>query len=71
MKDRIETGWEVLRLANKTLHCVPFQDIKPHRLHPKCECNPYLELDENLVEFYIHNSFDGREKFETGERKTS
>ena len=50
-------------------HVVPINDLKSHvTVGRQCWCNPKLEEDGALI---IHNSADGREKFETGERKRS
>lgn len=52
-----------------TFEVVPKWDIGVHVAGagtPMCSCNP--RLDEGLI---VHNSWDGREAFETGERKVS
>jgi hypothetical protein len=47
----------------------PVGDLREHVVDgTPCWCNPkYLEEDG----IWVHNSMDGREKFETGERKFS
>lgn len=35
-----------------------------------CWCNPTVEPEED-GEIVVHNSADGRERYETGERKSS
>ena len=49
-------------------HVLPEDELDIHSLTNLCWCKP--KLDE---EFWIatHNSIDGREKFESGERKYS
>ena len=59
-------------------HIVPVNDLKDHDLGilehsvtkeymPHCWCDPVKD-EEGLI---IHNSMDGRESFETDERKLS
>jgi len=48
-------------------HIYPMGDLRDHQISKKCWCSPKVE-DGSLV---IHNSMDGREAFETGERKPS
>ena len=50
----------------EALHIMPIGDLRDHSDDKKCWCNPVY--DDGL---YIHNAMDGREKFETGERKYS
>ena len=45
-------------------HCYPINDTYEHQMSMKCPCMP-IE-DDGIV---IHNSFDGREAYETGKRK--
>jgi hypothetical protein len=50
-------------------HVYPINDLREHITDGvECWCRPEYDEDENLV---IHNSADGREQFETGERKFS
>lgn len=50
-----------------TTHVYPINDLRHHELDgEKCWCKPQEE--DGVI---IHNSMDGREKYETGERKTS
>ena len=50
-------------------HVYPLNDLRKHiTVGRTCWCNPTVEEDGALI---IHNSADGREKFETGERKKS
>lgn len=46
---------------------IPQGDIKEHEMYPGCSCRPVQ--DEINLNLWIHNSFDGREAYETGERK--
>lgn len=48
------------------LNIIPINDLRNHIENEKCWCRP---MEGNG--FLIHNSMDGREKFETGERKLS
>lgn len=57
-------------MCNELLHVVPVDDLRDHStdVRKPCWCNPEHDEENNLV---VHNSMDGREKFETGERKMS
>jgi len=50
-------------------HVIPVDDTKPHETTENCWCAPVR--DDEPPYALIHNSADGREKFETGERKPS
>ena len=47
----------------------PVNDIRPHIDNELCWCKPVVDDEEPTV--LIHNAMDGREAFETGERKPS
>ncbi len=50
----------------ETWHCYPVDDLREHVLEGgTCWCNPVPDADEPTV--WVHNSMDGREKYETGE----
>ena len=51
------------------LHLVPINDLREHDLTITCWCRPTHDEEEPNV--IVHNSMDGREAFETGERKPS
>jgi len=55
-------------LGDIVTHVVPLYDSRKHELTAECWCEPELDF-EYLVA--VHHSADGREKFETGERKVS
>lgn len=65
-----EYGWETaVVLFNErphTQHLLPCGDLHAHRLDPSCWCCPVE--DEEAAGFWIHNSADGREAYETGKR---
>lgn len=51
------------------IHVYPTNDLREHDTSSlDCWCNPEFDNRNNLV---IHHSMDGREAFETGERKPS
>lgn len=53
------------------LHVVPQNDLKDHVCNRmKCWCLPVLVDDEKCY-IVVHNSMDGRENYETGERLPS
>lgn len=49
-------------------HVLPIGDLCEHEESQNCWCNPIHDDDYPII---IHNALDGREKFETGERKPS
>lgn len=50
------------------IHIVPLYDMRKHELTAECWCEPELDFEHLIA---THHSADGREKFETGERKVS
>jgi hypothetical protein len=55
-----------MALADENLmHVMPLDDLREHQLTLECWCRPVLD------EVVIHNSMDGREEYERGERKRS
>lgn len=50
------------------IHVVPVNDIRDHYASADCWCEPELD-EESEVPVYIHNPGDGRDKYESGERK--
>lgn len=65
MTTGILTDWAVLTLP-AGINVLPVDDSGYHSPHRLCRCKP--EFDSGVI---VHNSFDGREPFETGERKVS
>ena len=51
------------------IHVIPINDLREHDATKECWCKPIEDVECNNV--WIHNSMDGREKFETGERLLS
>ena len=58
-------GWS-LEPCDNGLHCVPVGDTQDH-MGEDCPCGAVRD-DMGIL---VHNSFDGREAFEEGERKPS
>lgn len=52
------------------VHVVPLNDLREHDLNGSCWCKPTLDNTE-ASPIWIHHAMDGREAFETGERKPS
>lgn len=52
------------------VHVVPLNDLREHQTHGSCWCKPTLDNTE-AKPIWIHHAMDGREAFETGERKPS
>lgn len=48
-------------------HVVPNCDMRRHQLDPSCWCQPVE--DEEQANLWAHNSLDGREKYEQGDRR--
>ena len=48
-------------------HIIPLNDLRPHEPEMTCWCRP--EINEDNVA--VHHSMDGREAFETGQRRPS
>jgi hypothetical protein len=50
-------------------HCYPTNDLREHLTSGEnaleCPCNPTFDPEYNVI---YHNSFDGREEYETGQR---
>lgn len=50
------------------VHVVPLNDCGEHEFKTTCPCHPVFDDEDG---FWTHNSFDGREAFENGDRKLS
>ena len=61
---KTSAGWEIY-VAFGSSHVIPADDDIAHIISWDCGCHP--QADENGIA--IHNSADGREAFERGERK--
>lgn len=59
---------------DRIYHVYPVSDLREHDTTcvkvSRCWCNPVLQIEDEGV-IIVHNSMDGREAFETGERKPS
>lgn len=58
----------MIATPNDIYHVVPIDDLREHStdIDKPCWCKP--REDDGVM---VHNSMDGREKYETGERKPS
>lgn len=52
-----------------TIHVAPINDLYPHDSTEFCKCDPFMDEDDDETTIVVHNSFDGREAYETGQRK--
>jgi len=53
-------------------HVYPLTDLREHDLTADCWCRPETkEYSDRAGLVVVHNSMDGREAFERGERKPS
>jgi hypothetical protein len=46
------------------IHVLPVNDIAPHTERDTCPCAPVIEYEDG-EKVVIHNSWDGREEWET------
>jgi hypothetical protein len=56
------------------IHCVPNNDLREHITGKAvtCWCQPEIQTAIDVDGYIVvHNSLDGREKYESGERKVS
>jgi hypothetical protein len=56
-------------IMGKDKHIVPEDECDDHSFTLKCPCQPKRDLEDPYI--VTHNSYDGREAFERGERKPS
>jgi hypothetical protein len=59
----------LLASTDTEIHVTPVDDLRPHDYTSKCWCRPVEDVAE--PDMLMHNSLDGREAFETGERLVS
>lgn len=50
------------------LHVIPLNDLREHDVSPTCWCRPTPDEEHDL---FVHHSLDGREAYETGEKRLS
>jgi len=48
------------------MHCVPFDDLKPHYMDQDGTCWCHPTEDNERADFWGHHSMDGREAYEDG-----
>lgn len=63
-EEEISFALNFTKKAMEQLNIIPINDLKEHIENINCWCRPTIEDD-----ILIHHSMDGREKFETGEKK--
>lgn len=63
--------WALQRDMYGGLHATPEADTYDHPLMLECWCHPVLDITDDGHAVVMHNSADGREAFERGERKFS
>jgi hypothetical protein len=59
--------WVVIDTKSAGRHIMPEDEVEIH-IPSNCTCG--VQFDDE-ADSYIHDAFDGREKFERGERKPS
>ena len=52
---------------DERVHIVPENDLREHLVNKDCWCNP--DVDEEFENIIIHHALDGRDLYETGERR--
>jgi hypothetical protein len=57
-------NWLVIDTDDEGVHVVPEDDTFEHTFC-NCKCDPEFDEDARCT---VHNSFDGREDFESGKR---
>lgn len=50
------------------MHVIPINDLREHEASAECWCNPTPDEEHDL---FVHHSLDGREAYETGEKRPS
>lgn len=60
---------ETAAAGREETHIIPVDDLREHVESAACWCRP--RQDSECLDLFIHNSMDGREAFEMGERKPS
>jgi hypothetical protein len=64
-------GWQNIELTHEfcfSMHCLPISDLRVHELDldGNCWCHPIESPD--TADYWVHNSLDGREKYEDGQK---
>lgn len=60
-------GWQrIASVHSSEAHAMPTWDLFQHQFSPDCPCGPIVDVESGD---FFHNSFDGREPYETGEAK--
>lgn len=63
--------WWTGKNAAGDVHIVPTNDLYEHHLSGDCPCGVHAEGAHPSEYHWVHDSYDGREAYETGERKKS
>jgi hypothetical protein len=63
-------SWSALDVGGSVYHVQPIDDLREHEDSAQCWCRPSVEEEEEGT-LIVHNSMDGREAFESGERLPS
>ena len=50
------------------LHVIPLNDLREHEVSPTCWCRPTPDEEHDV---FVHHALDGREAYETGEKRPS
>lgn len=58
--------WMVALVKGGDVHVTPEEDLRPHWMVRECWCAPEVDIDDDIL---VHHALDGREPYESGERK--
>lgn len=67
---KLPWGWHHIPHPDPTvleIHIMPLSDCGLHAFDMHCGCRPFEDAES--LGFITHRSFDGRETYESGERK--
>ena len=59
-------GWGIYESTDREeFNIIPENDLRMHLYGDLCRCRPTKTIEDGVATF-VHNSYDGREKYETG-----
>ena len=57
-----------LIILSTRMHVIPVNDLREHEASADCWCRPTPDEEHDI---FVHHSLDGREAYETGEKRPS
>jgi len=58
-------------MTNEIWNVEPVDDLQPHSDDEFCKCMPRIDIQPDGSLLVVHNSYDGREKYESTKGPTS